>query len=194
MVFGVQSSLSVKAYHWKSCGYLRMMLVVLCLLVSKLPSTTCHAASQEEATPGRGRAIHNGDSDRGRTLVGISIPGDLSTNDLHLNSYHYHRNDNPDAVDDGFATLGRMSIANMTCEVFQQPLNHFVPRGRSPAYQERYCTYYDYAADGDATAPIFFYTGNESPLEQYINQVGFGVFLGQLRAFDAMLPAKVIVG
>mmetsp|Transcript_10267 Transcript_10267/g.23350 ORF Transcript_10267/g.23350 Transcript_10267/m.23350 type:complete len:136 (+) Transcript_10267:493-900(+) len=83
---------------------------------------------------------------------------------------------------------GRMSIANTTCGFFQQPLNHFVPRGRSPTYQERYCTYDGFVDEskssnngqhprhgnstvGDNVSPIFFYTGNESPLEQYINQV-----------------------
>lgn len=85
-----------------------------------------------------------------------------------------------------------MSIANMTCGYFTQPLNHFVPRGRSPSYEQRYCVYDRYAKqstndeDSDPTssasssssyltatkAPIFFYTGNESPLEQYINQTG----------------------
>ncbi len=72
----------------------------------------------------------------------------------------------------------RMSIVNMTCKVFEQPLNHFVPRGRSPAYKERYCTYDGFVTahkggsdDGNDRSPIFFYTGNESPLEQYINQV-----------------------
>ena len=74
---------------------------------------------------------------------------------------------------------GRMSIANMTCNTFEQPLNHFVPRGRSPAYQERYCTYDGFVVTdkeesngGENRPPIFFYTGNESPLEQYINQTG----------------------
>jgi pimeloyl-ACP methyl ester carboxylesterase len=68
----------------------------------------------------------------------------------------------------------RMSIANMTCEFFTQPLNHFVPRGRSPSYQQRYCVYSEYAAvdNSTATSPILFYTGNESPLEQYINHTG----------------------
>ena len=65
---------------------------------------------------------------------------------------------------------GRMSIANMTCDFFEQPLNHFVPRGKSPTYRQRYCIYADYAID--ANSPIFFYTGNESPLEQYINHTG----------------------
>ena len=79
-----------------------------------------------------------------------------------------------------------MSISNMTCSFFTQPLNHFVPRGRSPSYQQRYCVYDEYAKkslddgeedgssddDVDPAAPILFYTGNESPLEQYINQTG----------------------
>eukprot|EP00934_Nitzschia_sp_Nitz4_P008603 Nitzschia sp. Nitz4//scaffold32_size149145//4370//6466//NITZ4_002860-RA/size149145-augustus-gene-0.33-mRNA-1//1//CDS//3329548012//8593//frame0 len=65
----------------------------------------------------------------------------------------------------------RMTIENMTCSFFTQPLNHFVPRGRSPTYEQRYCVYDDYAPS-DPHAPILFYTGNESPLEQYINHTG----------------------
>lgn len=68
---------------------------------------------------------------------------------------------------DGYS---RMSIANMTCDFFTQPLNHFVPRGNSPTYRQRYCVYPDYATDSES--PILFYTGNESPLEQYINHTG----------------------
>lgn len=65
----------------------------------------------------------------------------------------------------------RMSIVNMTCDFFTQPLNHFVPRGRSPTYEQRYCVYDGYAS-ADGVSPILFYTGNESPLEQYINHTG----------------------
>ncbi len=65
----------------------------------------------------------------------------------------------------------RMSIANMTCDFFTQPLNHFVPRGKSPSFQQRYCIYDGYASN-NTTSPILFYTGNESPLEQYINHTG----------------------
>jgi pimeloyl-ACP methyl ester carboxylesterase len=71
-----------------------------------------------------------------------------------------------------------MSITNMTCGFFTQPLNHFVPRGRSPSYQQRYCVFNEYAkteglkSSYSETAPILFYTGNESPIEQYINQTG----------------------
>jgi pimeloyl-ACP methyl ester carboxylesterase len=69
----------------------------------------------------------------------------------------------------------RYSIENMTCDFFEQPLNHFVPRGTSPSYRERYCLYDGFAHEKEglsANSPIFFYTGNESPLEQYINQTG----------------------
>ncbi|KAG7355417.1 serine carboxypeptidase S28 [Nitzschia inconspicua] len=79
----------------------------------------------------------------------------------------------------------RYSIDNLTCGFFDQPLNHFVPRGKSPSYQERYCVYDGFvpkledevqllqeANRNRKPPPIFFYTGNESPLEQYINQTG----------------------
>lgn len=79
--------------------------------------------------------------------------------------------------DDGYDEPPHMSIANMTCDFFTQPLNHFVPRGKSPTFQQRYCVYDEYAKspdDGSSSplAPILFYTGNESPLEQYINHTG----------------------
>lgn len=66
----------------------------------------------------------------------------------------------------------RMTIKNMTCDFFTQPLNHFVPRGRSPSYQQRYCVYNEFAMNNTSTSPILFYTGNESPVEQYINHTG----------------------
>jgi lysosomal Pro-X carboxypeptidase len=71
----------------------------------------------------------------------------------------------------------RMSIENMTCSFFTQPLDHFAPRGKSPTFQQRYCIYDGYAANATESgiigrAPILLYTGNESPLEQYINHTG----------------------
>lgn len=64
------------------------------------------------------------------------------------------------------------TMANMTCSFFQQPLNHFdLPRNQSGFYQQRYC-YYDKFASASASAPVFFYTGNESPLDEYINHTG----------------------
>lgn len=66
----------------------------------------------------------------------------------------------------------RFSIDDMNCSFFEQPLNHFdLPRGRSGTYKQRYCIFDQFIRD-KTKAPIFFYTGNESPLEQYINQTG----------------------
>ena len=55
----------------------------------------------------------------------------------------------------------RMSIANMTCDFFEQPLNHFhVPQEQSPSYQQRYCVYNGFINEKNRTkVPIFFYTG-----------------------------------
>ena len=66
----------------------------------------------------------------------------------------------------------RFSIANMTCDFYEQPLNHFdLPRGRSSTYLQRYCIYNGFIQNS-FKAPVFFYTGNESPLEEYINNTG----------------------
>jgi len=64
----------------------------------------------------------------------------------------------------------RITMENMTCAF----LDHFhVPAEHSPTYQQRYCVYDEYVETGSKKpAPIFFYTGNESPLEQYINNTG----------------------
>ena len=84
-----------------------------------------------------------------------------------------------DGIESDFSPLlheenERMSIVNMTCDFFTQPLNHFVPRGNSPTYQQRYCIYTDYVPkhSSTTTSPILFYTGNESPVEHYINHTG----------------------
>lgn len=88
------------------------------------------------------------------------------------NAYHFkHSIDTrfvPERTND---EENRISIDDMTCDFFTQPLNHFVPRGNSPKYRQRYCVYSDFATN-NTTSPILFYTGNESPLEQYINHTG----------------------
>jgi pimeloyl-ACP methyl ester carboxylesterase len=70
----------------------------------------------------------------------------------------------------------RITIENMTCQFLEQPLNHFdLPRGTSPTFPQRYCTYNQFAILNNDTlteATVFFYTGNESPLEEYINNTG----------------------
>jgi Serine carboxypeptidase S28 len=68
----------------------------------------------------------------------------------------------------------RIHLANMTCHFISQPLNHFaLPRNASHSYRQRYCVY-DRFVDANHwdRAPILFYTGNESPLDQYINNTG----------------------
>ncbi|GKY95241.1 hypothetical protein MPSEU_000486700 [Mayamaea pseudoterrestris] len=66
----------------------------------------------------------------------------------------------------------RKSIVDMFCTTIRQPLNHFAtPRHSVPHYDQRYCAY-DFSSPQNATSPVFFYTGNESPLETYINHTG----------------------
>jgi lysosomal Pro-X carboxypeptidase len=68
----------------------------------------------------------------------------------------------------------------MTCHFITQPLNHFaLPReNASHSYQQRYCVYDQFVVvpdnddDGWDQVPILFYTGNESPLDQYVNNTG----------------------
>ena len=64
------------------------------------------------------------------------------------------------------------SIANLTCGFVEQPLNHFaLPRDSSPTFQQRYCISNEFVVHPH-NATVFLYTGNESPLEQYINNTG----------------------
>jgi len=66
----------------------------------------------------------------------------------------------------------RLNIRNMTCDYFEQPLNHFaLPRRSDLTYRQRYCVYNGYVENMN-NATVLFYTGNESPLEQYINNTG----------------------
>jgi len=63
----------------------------------------------------------------------------------------------------------------MTCEFFEQPLNHFdLPRNSSGFFRQRFCYYNEFVQSHDNLhqAPVFLYTGNESPLEEYINHTG----------------------
>lgn len=66
----------------------------------------------------------------------------------------------------------RHTVDDMSCSFFEQPLNHFVPAGLVGTFRQRYCVYNDYIRNNDTLHPIFFYTGNESPLEEYINNTG----------------------
>ena len=73
------------------------------------------------------------------------------------------------------------SLGELTCYFYEQPLNHFdLPRSKSGTFQQRYCVSNEFVSNsttnddtnGDSTTPIFFYTGNESPLEAYIQHTG----------------------
>lgn len=67
------------------------------------------------------------------------------------------------------------TIANLTCDYFTQPLNHFdLPRNASGVYQQRFCYTNMFLTDPNNIhrAPVLLYTGNESPLEEYINHTG----------------------
>ena len=83
----------------------------------------------------------------------------------------------PTETSSGASSMERMSMVNVTCHFFTQPLDHFsAPSGsrrttNGETFEERYCIYDGYVEDS-AAGPIFFYTGNESPVEQYVNQTG----------------------
>jgi lysosomal Pro-X carboxypeptidase len=74
---------------------------------------------------------------------------------------------------------GRPSTANCTWKNFTQKIDHFgVATGTFP---QRLCIYDQwwksatragFSAAADAPGPILFYTGNESPVEEYINNTG----------------------
>eukprot|EP00929_Paragymnodinium_shiwhaense_P013284 TRINITY_DN121148_c0_g1_i1.p1 TRINITY_DN121148_c0_g1~~TRINITY_DN121148_c0_g1_i1.p1 ORF type:complete len:665 (-),score=116.57 TRINITY_DN121148_c0_g1_i1:31-2025(-) len=79
----------------------------------------------------------------------------------------------------------RPSTVNCTWKIFHQPIDHFGTK--TGTFPQRYCVYDKWwkdaaaggfkAADG-APGPILFYTGNESPLEEYVNNTGLMWELG----------------
>jgi pimeloyl-ACP methyl ester carboxylesterase len=99
----------------------------------------------------------------------------------------------------------RIAIEDMTCSFFKQPLNHFdLPRGKSGYYQQRFCSYSGYVPPEDSSSqttappPVLLYTGNESPVTEYINHtglmfeiaqaIGAHVYFVELRYEGASLP------
>lgn len=77
----------------------------------------------------------------------------------------------------------QMTMANVTCFNYTQPLDHFNPGSNNYTFEQRYCIYDGYDGyddhDHDRTDdmyknknPIFFYTGNESPIDEYVNNTG----------------------
>ncbi|KAJ9465767.1 Prolyl carboxy peptidase like protein 5 [Diplonema papillatum] len=75
---------------------------------------------------------------------------------------------------------GQPTTANCTWATIDQPLDH--TGGAAGTFKQRYCVYDKYwaparsrgfgSAPAAAPGPIFFYTGNESPVGVYINNTG----------------------
>jgi pimeloyl-ACP methyl ester carboxylesterase len=74
----------------------------------------------------------------------------------------------------------KMTMENVTCYNITQPLDHFNAGSNNFTFDQRYCIY-DYnksnhnkhKANGTiSNPPIFFYTGNESPIDEYVNNTG----------------------
>lgn len=70
------------------------------------------------------------------------------------------------------AAMNRPSSVNCTWKYVEQPLSHFA-RGatQDKSYRQRLCVYSSYWAPNKGL-PIFLYTGNESPVEAYVNNTG----------------------
>ncbi len=62
------------------------------------------------------------------------------------------------------------SSANCTWTFVEQPLSHF-ERANHGYYKQRLCVY-DSFWEANKSLPVFLYTGNESPVEEYINNTG----------------------
>ena len=52
-----------------------------------------------------------------------------------------------------------------------QPLSHFERGSAERVLKQRLCIYENYWKS-NSTLPIFLYTGNESPVEEYVNNTG----------------------
>lgn len=80
-----------------------------------------------------------------------------------------------------------MSMANVTCYIFNQPLDHYSP-STNEKIPQRYCIYSGYETLSQAVEPpIFFYTGNESPIEEYVNNTGLIWELAAKPSFGALV-------
>lgn len=94
-------------------------------------------------------------------------------------------------------SAGRPSIVNCTWQNFTQQVDHFGDaRGTFP---QRLCLYDKwwrpgggaggrFRAAADAPGPILFYTGNESPVDEYVNNTGLMWEIGE--RLGALLPPR----
>lgn len=71
---------------------------------------------------------------------------------------------------------GYPTSANCTWVYIDQPLSHFEKRSDVGFYKQRLCIYRNYwdndSSKTTSAKPIFFYTGNESPVDEYVNNTG----------------------
>ncbi len=75
------------------------------------------------------------------------------------------------------ASAHAFSTANCTWKTFEQPIDHFDAASRLGHFGQRVCLFSSFWRD--ESNPIFFYTGNESPVEEYINATGLMWELGE---------------
>jgi len=87
----------------------------------------------------------------------------------------------------------RPSIVNCTWRYYEQPLSHFMEGSTiagNATFKERVCLYTKFwkapskslsgvDSETDLTGPILLYTGNEAPVEEYINNTGLIWDLGK---------------
>jgi len=67
---------------------------------------------------------------------------------------------------------GYPSTINCTWDFIQQPLSHFERGVAEKTFKQRLCIYRGFLKEGNTPQPIFLYTGNESPVEEYVNNTG----------------------
>ena len=78
-----------------------------------------------------------------------------------------------------------MSSADCTWRWYSQPLSHYARGGNGGIlFQQRLCVYDKYWTP-NTTDPVFFYTGNESPVEEYVNNSG--LMWGLAKKYNALV-------
>ena len=69
-----------------------------------------------------------------------------------------------------FGQVKHPTTADCTWKFIRQPLSHF-ERSNAGYYSQRLCVNSDYW-EANKSLPVFLYTGNESPVEEYVNNTG----------------------
>lgn len=78
----------------------------------------------------------------------------------------------------------KITLQNLTCDYIVQPLDHF-SSSTNQTFRQRYCYYDKYV--NDDLSPIFYYIGNESPLDEYVNNTGLMYELAAKEKISALL-------